>query len=625
MALFEFEQGRLIPAQFGHPVHQGLEPDILEAIRTQVLEVIARPLFPVTWHNNDDGSIDSHRLTALDAAGQVVSVEVLARLDPVNLIAAVSKLGDIAALGWMELATRYPGGAEAFRTGWAEFRESMPPTTQPGPRLIIVVGEVDAAVRPALGVLYQSGMEIHEVRMRQMSNGRRFLEVMAVRPGVLGTSTPELVGTHVAQPQLTWGDTGEVDSMQVVEKSRGSVQMAPQAGPSYSAPAPPSGADTPDINAQQGSAHMMQPLPDQASAEQQYSSAAPDYVQTYSDSFTSGDDDITQVEPPTFPDASDAEETAIEQDAEEQVDVSLTADSDGETLAEVTKDVNEEAQMGDASHCLSNDVDTESSNIEHHLQEGEVKQSLENDNTKEETNSITTVDSEVTDKEAESTNVQSAEDASDDERNNAEDTDEEPQVGDLSESTDSDDQGETADEEGIAEQALDARVPEPQSAPHDDTDGAKGEDVAESMDADPQHDDTIIMQPVMSPQDVSQRASNGEHRAEREPVPGVIGLNAEGLYAIAQVIGQDAVLMWDDPDTGKHYEATLKEDGAIDCGDGFTTNDVEESLLKITGRGDLVGWKSWRIGHTEGPTLSEAIDEINAEIYRETKEAHERQ
>ena len=49
MALFELESGRLIPAQFGTPVGHGLEMDVLESIRSQVLEVIDRPLFPVAW------------------------------------------------------------------------------------------------------------------------------------------------------------------------------------------------------------------------------------------------------------------------------------------------------------------------------------------------------------------------------------------------------------------------------------------------------------------------------------------------------------------------------------------------------------------------------------------------
>ena len=136
MALFELESGRLIPAQFGTPVGHGLETDVLESIRSQVLEVIDRPLFPVAWAGTveqEETAAGPHSLTALDASGQVVSVEVLSRLDPVSLVAAMSRLGQVSGQGWMDLAAQYPGGVQAFQTGWAEFREAMPPTTQPGP------------------------------------------------------------------------------------------------------------------------------------------------------------------------------------------------------------------------------------------------------------------------------------------------------------------------------------------------------------------------------------------------------------------------------------------------------------------------------------------------------------
>ncbi|MFQ8869348.1 MAG: hypothetical protein ACLR7M_00055 [Varibaculum timonense] len=96
----------------------------------------------------------------------------------------------------MDLASQYPGGVQAFQTGWAEFREAMPPTTQPGPRLILVVGEIDEGCYSALGVLRSSGLEIHQVSSRQMSNGRRFLEVAQLTPSNIlhiprwGTSCP---------------------------------------------------------------------------------------------------------------------------------------------------------------------------------------------------------------------------------------------------------------------------------------------------------------------------------------------------------------------------------------------------------------------------------------------------
>ena len=59
MALFEFEDGHLVPAQFGYPVSHDLGPELVDAICQQVLQIVSRPLFPVTWRD-----------AALDGAGR---------------------------------------------------------------------------------------------------------------------------------------------------------------------------------------------------------------------------------------------------------------------------------------------------------------------------------------------------------------------------------------------------------------------------------------------------------------------------------------------------------------------------------------------------------------------------
>lgn len=195
MSLFEYDQGHLIPAQFGHPVGPEAQGEILDSIRRQVLEVIARPLFPVTWNDmtvtpvsgmpgefaepagTPQGSggagrtehsfpQQSPRLTALDGSGQVVLVEVVDRLDSSGLIAALARLGAVSNLGWNDLAAAYPGGVSAFRSGWTQFRDAMPPNLAAGPRLILVATEIDPDVRPALDALTPSGLEVHHVSVR---------------------------------------------------------------------------------------------------------------------------------------------------------------------------------------------------------------------------------------------------------------------------------------------------------------------------------------------------------------------------------------------------------------------------------------------------------------------------
>ena len=202
MALFEFEDGHLVPAQFGYPVAQDLGPDLVDAICQQVLQIVSRPLFPVTWRDmtgqDDEGT---PRLTALDVSGQIVSVEILKELDSETLITSLSRLAEVASISWSDLAAEYPSGPDGFRTGWAQFRDSMPPAVGSGPRLIMVAGDIDPSVRPALSVLATSGVEVHLMNLRQMSNGRLFLDVNAVGPRLYGHA-PQLLASAAAAPVL---------------------------------------------------------------------------------------------------------------------------------------------------------------------------------------------------------------------------------------------------------------------------------------------------------------------------------------------------------------------------------------------------------------------------------------
>lgn len=219
MALFEFEDGRLVPAQFGYPVASELGPELVDAVCQQVLQIVSRPLFPVTWRDvTSDGEDMPPRLTALDVTGQVVSVEILQTLDSKTLIASLSRLAEIAALSWVDLANEYPSGPEGFRVGWNKFRESMPTAAGPGPRLIMVAAAIEPSVRPALDVLASSGVEVHAMSLRQMSNGRLFLDVDAVGPRLYGMHSPHLVGGGRDQiPQI--GDQGVDPAIAVLGES----------------------------------------------------------------------------------------------------------------------------------------------------------------------------------------------------------------------------------------------------------------------------------------------------------------------------------------------------------------------------------------------------------------------
>ncbi len=176
MPLFEFEAGRLVPAQVGHEAGGPIDETVLDAVREQVLELLQRDLFPITWHD----APSRPRLTAMDATGEIVCVEVLDTLDAATLVGALGRASRTAARGWLELAESYPNGVTAFRRDWNAFREQLSPSTPTGPRLHLLAARVSDDVREGVATM-AGNVLVHELDARRMSNGRTFIEVVEVR------------------------------------------------------------------------------------------------------------------------------------------------------------------------------------------------------------------------------------------------------------------------------------------------------------------------------------------------------------------------------------------------------------------------------------------------------------
>lgn len=179
MLLFEFDGGHLFPAQLGTNVSKRIDPEVMDAVRQQALEIIGRPLFAIAWTTptGEAGPAEPDRLIAMDPSGQVVSLEVLSRLTSASLVDALARSGRVAALGWADLARFHSEGTAGLQRDWNAFRESMPPRPVPGPRLYVITTEVAAEVRAALEMLADSGVEVYEVSQRVLGSGRRFLQV----------------------------------------------------------------------------------------------------------------------------------------------------------------------------------------------------------------------------------------------------------------------------------------------------------------------------------------------------------------------------------------------------------------------------------------------------------------
>ena len=558
MALFEFEDGHLVPAQFGYPVAQDLGPDLVDAICQQVLQIVSRPLFPVTWRDmtgQDDE--ETPRLTALDVSGQIVSVEILKELDSETLITSLSRLAEVASISWSDLAAEYPSGPEGFRTGWAQFRDSMPPAVGPGPRLIMVAGDIDPSVRPALSVLATSGVEVHLMNLRQMSNGRLFLDVNAVGPR-LYSHAPQLLASAAAAPEL----------------AAATEQAAPldDRAPAESAiPAPPEeGGEA--SNDEDSETPTTRPTP----------KVAPHLREVFT---------YPMDEEPPAPFKPAAEETAGGEDAE----VVAESDESAELAVEsVESEVSEQPAESEADSV----EDSEGA-------EAELADELldHEDNTAQES-------AEAQEREAADERADNAADESDvDARDDADAPVDEPRSEESTEPADEQHADEQQTEEQPAAEEEKPRWERPAHMSRRATRRAR-EESAELNDGGATDAAT-----ASSVDRAEESPEVAQARAEGLPV---LGRDEAGLRTLAEILGQDTPLVARS-ELGLPADLVLAANGAI-SGAGLTYPSLD-TLLTARGLGHIDAWGQVRIGDRLGPTLAEALDEINREIVREYAQA----
>ena len=538
MALFEFEDGHLVPAQFGYPVAQDLGPDLVDAICQQVLQIVSRPLFPVTWRDmtgQDDE--ETPRLTALDVTGQIVSVEILKELDSETLITSLSRLAEVASISWSDLAAEYPSGPEGFRAGWAQFRDSMPPAVGPGPRLIMVAGDIDPSVRPALSVLATSGVEVHLMNLRQMSNGRLFLDVNAVGPRLYGHA-PQLLASAAAAPEL----------------AAATEQAAPfeESAPAESAiPAPPEeGAEA--SNEEDSETPTTRPTP----------KVAPHLREVFT---------YPIDEEPPAPWKPAAEESSTEDFSDEQP-VSETAEHAEHT---VHGDDSEDAEAELADELLDHEDNA--------AQEAAEAQ-----------------EHEAADENADDAADESDADAHDDANASADES-----------------RSEEAHEPAAEQQVDEQPTPEEEKPrwerPAHMSRRATRRAREESSEL---NDGGATDAATASSVDRSEESPEvAQARAEGLPV---LGRDEAGLRTLAEILGQDTPLVARS-ELGLPADLVLAASGAI-SGAGLTYPSLD-TLLTARGLGHIDAWGQVRIGDRLGPTLAEALDEINREIVREYAQA----
>nr|WP_296533117.1 hypothetical protein [uncultured Actinomyces sp.] len=595
MALFEFEDGHLVPAQFGYPVSYDLGPELVDAICQQVLQIVSRPLFPVTWRDmtgQDDE--ETPRLTALDVTGQIVSVEILKLLDSETLITSLSRLAIVASLSWSDLAGEYPTGSEGFRAGWAQFRDSMPPAVGPGPRLIMVAGEIDPSVRPALSILATSGVEVHLMNLRQMSNGRLFLDVNAVGPRLYGHA-PQLLGSMAAASAIAAGHApavpeAPVDSEELEAAAEENLDDAAQESPEP--PVPPvtdadakADGDGDAEDATESGTPTTRPTPKIAphlrdafhySVDEEPPAPwkSKDSPEEQSDEAGAGSDELVEefVE----------EETEIDDRVDEAADA-VEADDADEQVGEDhdAADAHATEAFDDAEERIESEGETDGSD------EREQVEALdeESDDVEERHD-----DAEPHD-EKRDRGESAADDAADAEYAHSEEY--AVHVGDE---LDGNEQGKTGEQRWERPAHLGSRASRRahvESAEDLNDGGATDAAMASSVDHEEESPEVIA--------------------AREEGVP-VLGRDEAGLRTLAQILGEDTPLVARG-ELGLPGDLVLAASGAISCA-GLTYPSLE-TMLTARGMGHIDVWSFVRIGDRLGPTLAEALDEVNREIVRE--------
>ena len=226
MAMYELDGNHLLPVRLGRSADAITLSHSLVAIQRQIVDVLRRPLFPLSWEEVETGA----SLTALDATGQVVVVEVLENVDSAGLLAAMSRLTQAATAGRREIASRYAGGLGAFSQDWNEFREAMPAQVEAGPRLTILSASLEPDVVGGLGVLASSGLEIHEVDVRIVDESRIVVVVEKISGMDVAAGGPLLVA-RAPRPALAGSASAGSNGSRAIDATEQAEHMSPVTGP----------------------------------------------------------------------------------------------------------------------------------------------------------------------------------------------------------------------------------------------------------------------------------------------------------------------------------------------------------------------------------------------------------
>lgn len=208
MAVFAYENGKLVLAEPIDLSKSRLGEGALAALRERAIDLVEAPLFPVGWVGEPVPDGTRELLIALDPSGQIVTVDVLARLSADELLASLAAAGRHADNSSDRLSDLYAPGAEAFAADWRAFVDACPPSAGPGPRLFLIVFGIDEEVRPAVDALCGAGVDVR-VASVIASGTKVFISLEQVRPRITALSNllgvaRRRVSVEAGKRRVTW-------------------------------------------------------------------------------------------------------------------------------------------------------------------------------------------------------------------------------------------------------------------------------------------------------------------------------------------------------------------------------------------------------------------------------------
>lgn len=177
MAMFEVDAGHPVPVQ---PTPRTPDDSPAEITRTDtelLANALGEAIFPIAHAQHRDDPY----LTALDARGALVVIEILQALNKTTLVHALCKAGKQRRLSRAGVAQLYAAGPDQFAADFSQFRRSLATTgfLEPTPdatRLIILCSSSDLETLDALEFLQQAGPRIEVKRIGDIKSASNALE-----------------------------------------------------------------------------------------------------------------------------------------------------------------------------------------------------------------------------------------------------------------------------------------------------------------------------------------------------------------------------------------------------------------------------------------------------------------